>query len=97
MSRRISSGVFGRPLRGLDFQRQYARKPARCHRITVSGLTILKAASTPGASLSLKGEGGIKGRVFASGLRCSRGSYRQHATKGVDVNKGDPSGSNESL
>jgi hypothetical protein len=28
MSRRISSGVFGRPLRRLDFQRQYARKPA---------------------------------------------------------------------
>jgi hypothetical protein len=46
----ISSGVFGRPLRGLDFQRQYARKPARCQRITVSGLTIFKASSTPGAS-----------------------------------------------
>jgi hypothetical protein len=45
----------------------------------------------------VKGEGGIKDRVFASGLRCSRGSYRQHATKDVDVNKGDPSGSNESL
>src|SRR5258708_4832032 len=50
MSCRISSGVFGRPLRGLDFQRQYARKPARCQRITVSGLTIFKASSTPGAS-----------------------------------------------
>ena len=35
--------------------------------------------------------------AHASGLRCSRGSYRQHATKGIDVNKGDPSGSNESL
>src|SRR5258708_20615215 len=50
MSGRISSGVFGRPLRGLDFQCQCARKPARCQRITVSGLTIFKASSTPGAS-----------------------------------------------
>src|SRR3982074_636198 len=25
-----------------------------------------------------------------SSQRCYRGSYRQHATKGVDVNKGDP-------
>src|SRR5258708_830790 len=36
MSCRISSGVFGRPPRGLDFQRQYARKPARCQRIGVT-------------------------------------------------------------
>src|ERR1700692_2948426 len=35
---------------GLDFQRQYARKPARCQRITVSGLTIFKASSAPGAN-----------------------------------------------
>src|SRR5436190_19538992 len=46
----MTSGVFGRPFRGLDFQRQYARKPARCQRITVSGLTIFKASSMPGAS-----------------------------------------------
>src|SRR5258705_3840179 len=31
-------------------RRQYAQKPARCQRITVSGLTIFKASSTPGAS-----------------------------------------------
>jgi len=42
--------VFGRPPRGLDFQRQYARKPARCQRITVSGLTITRASSMPGAN-----------------------------------------------
>jgi hypothetical protein len=30
MSWRISSGVLGRPPRGLDFQRQQARNPARC-------------------------------------------------------------------
>ena len=33
----------------------------------------------------------------ASGLRCSRGSYRRHATKELDGNKGDPSGSSASL
>jgi hypothetical protein len=27
----------------------------------------------------------------------TRGSYRQHATKGIDMNKGDPSGSSASL
>jgi hypothetical protein len=47
--------------------------------------------------LSLKGEGGIVARDIASGLRCSRGSYRQHATKGIDGNKGDPPGSSASL
>src|SRR5216684_5542419 len=41
----------------------------------------------------VKGEGGIAARAIASGLRCSRGSYRQHATKGSNANKGDPSGS----
>src|SRR6201989_1167307 len=42
--------VVGRPPSGLDFQRQYTRKPARCQRITVSGLTIFKASNTPGAN-----------------------------------------------
>src|SRR3981189_2866471 len=46
----VHTAVFGRPPRGLDFQRQYAWKPARCQRITVSGLTIFKACSTPGAN-----------------------------------------------
>ena len=32
-----------------DLHRQYKRKPARCQRITVSGLTIAKVLSTPGA------------------------------------------------
>ena len=30
---------------GRDFQAQIARKPARCQRITVSGLTIFSASS----------------------------------------------------
>src|SRR5665213_300231 len=46
---RTSGGVFGRPPRDLDLHRQYERKPARCQRITVSGLTIAKALNTPGA------------------------------------------------
>src|SRR6202047_2122557 len=32
------------------FQRQYNRKPARCHLTTVSGLTIANASQTPGRS-----------------------------------------------
>jgi hypothetical protein len=44
-----STGTFGRPPRGRDFHRQYKRKPARCQRITVTGLTIAKALSTSGA------------------------------------------------
>ena len=45
-----SRGVLGRPPRlATSAIRQYKRKPARCQRITVSGLTIAKALSTPGA------------------------------------------------
>src|SRR5271169_4504601 len=40
ISWRISSGTFGLPLRRRDFHRQNKRKPARCHRMTVSGPTI---------------------------------------------------------
>jgi hypothetical protein len=39
ISRRISSATFGLPPRGRDFHRQNKRKPARCQRMTVSGLT----------------------------------------------------------
>jgi len=36
--------IIGRPtLLGRDFQRQYSLKPWRCHLITVSGLTTIKA------------------------------------------------------
>jgi hypothetical protein len=37
-----------RPPRGPDLQRQYARKPARCRRIIVSGWKIFSASSTLG-------------------------------------------------
>ena len=42
----ISNGTVGRPPRAFDFQRQYKRKPARCHLTTVSGLTIASASPT---------------------------------------------------
>jgi hypothetical protein len=41
-SRRISSATFGLPPRDREFHRQNKRKPARCQRMTVSGLTITK-------------------------------------------------------
>lgn len=43
ISCRTSSSVFGRPPWGLDLHRQYCRNPARCQRITVSGLMIVRA------------------------------------------------------
>jgi hypothetical protein len=49
INRRTSAGNLGLPPRDLDFHRQYKRKPARCQRITVSGLTIAKARIKPGA------------------------------------------------
>src|SRR5882762_8167305 len=49
ISLRISGATVGRPPRRRDFHRQYDLNPARCHLITVSGLTIAKAPSTFGA------------------------------------------------
>jgi hypothetical protein len=44
ISLRISNGTVGLPPSAFDFQRQYNRKPARCHLTTVSGLTIVSAS-----------------------------------------------------
>src|ERR1700757_4161903 len=49
ISRRISAGTVGRPERGRYFQRRYDLNPARCHRTTVSGLTIVSALRVPGS------------------------------------------------
>src|SRR6476660_4825122 len=49
ISRRISGGTLGLPARRLDFKRQKERKPARWHRITVSGPTIVMASRISGA------------------------------------------------
>src|SRR4029077_6770738 len=44
----MSDGTEGRPgPRGRDFQDQNARKPSRCQRTTVSGLTITTASKEP--------------------------------------------------
>src|SRR6478735_7398536 len=43
VSARRSASICGRPPRERDFQRQYRRKPARCHRTRVSGRTIVMA------------------------------------------------------
>ena len=48
ISRRISGVTLGLPARRRDFQRQKERKPARCHRITTSGLTIVRASRIRG-------------------------------------------------
>jgi hypothetical protein len=48
---RTSSGVLGRPPRGLDFQRHQARNPARCHQMMVSGLRIFTAFNTLGSQV----------------------------------------------
>ena len=50
ISCRTSRGTLGLPGRRRDFQRQKLRNPARCHRIIVSGRTIVTASRTVGAS-----------------------------------------------
>src|SRR5450830_1694152 len=48
VSVRSSAETFGLPTRLRDRQRQYARNPARCQRMMVSGLTIATASRTDG-------------------------------------------------
>ena len=48
ISARRSTAICGRPPRERDFQRQYRRKPARCHRTRVSGRTIVMALRIAG-------------------------------------------------
>src|SRR5438445_12759130 len=48
MRLRNSASIFGRTPRGRDRQRQYRRKPARCHPMTVSGLTITRTSDHRG-------------------------------------------------
>lgn len=48
ISAQSSRSILGRPPRHRDFQRQYARKPRRCQRSTVSGLTMTMASKIDG-------------------------------------------------
>jgi hypothetical protein len=65
---RISSLTLGRPPRARERQRQYSRKPARCHAITVPGLTIAKTSDHRGHRLrsTLQKR---RSRRFSKGLR----------------------------
>lgn len=47
-SARRSAPICGRPPRDRDFQRQYRRNPARCHRTSVSGSMIAMVLKTEG-------------------------------------------------
>jgi hypothetical protein len=47
----LNGGTSGLPPRERHFHRQNKRKPARCQRMTVSGLTIPMALRTPGENL----------------------------------------------
>ena len=68
ISRRISGGTLGLPARRLDFQRQKERKPARCHRITVSGSTIVMASRIRGA-IRYKQTKIIRSKLLRTGRR----------------------------
>lgn len=48
ISARSSAEIFGLPTWLRDRQRQYARNPAQCQRMIVSGLTIAIATRTEG-------------------------------------------------
>src|SRR4051794_29889788 len=68
ISRRISGGTLGLPARRRDFQRQKERKPARCHRITVSGSTIVSASKIRGA-IRYKQTKIIRSKLLKTGRR----------------------------
>jgi hypothetical protein len=51
MRSRIPSWILGQPLRRLDRQGQYSRKPLRCRPITVAGFTMAKTSDHSGHTL----------------------------------------------
>ena len=59
---RTSSVILGRPSRRLDRQRQYSRKPLRCHAITVAGFTTTSTSDHRGHTL--------RSRIQKSRSRC---------------------------
>ena len=61
----------GRPIRRLDRQRQYSRKPARCQVITVAGFTIAKAPDHRGYTFRSMIQNSRSSR-FNTGRRCFR-------------------------
>src|SRR6202022_85581 len=75
MSVRSSAETFGLPTRLRDRQRQYARNPARCQRMMVSGLTIATTSRTDGNQR--KSQTNRKRSVL---LRCGRFGVRRRST-----------------
>jgi hypothetical protein len=51
MRSRILPWILGRPLGRLNCQRQYSRKPLRCHPITVAGFTMARTSDHRGHTL----------------------------------------------
>src|SRR6266571_6047198 len=92
---RISNGTVGRPLRDLDFQRQYALNPARCHRSRVSGLTIVSDAGTLGnnrhkptkINRSVLLKAGLFGQVRRRTLICWRSIRFSASSATLDRNR----------
>src|SRR5260370_4500097 len=75
MSVRSSAETFGLPTRLRDRQRQYARNPARCQRMMVSGLTIATTSRTDGNQR--KSQTNRKRSIL---LRCGRFGVRRRST-----------------
>src|ERR1700738_340317 len=75
MSVRSSAETFGLPTRLRDRQRQYARNPARCQRMMVSGLTIAITSRTDGNQRYSQ-----TNRKRSVLLRCGRFGVRRRST-----------------
>ena len=95
INRRTSIGTLGRPGRRLDFQRQYDRKPARCHRSTVSGRTMVSASrafgnsrqTQPRTSLSAARNGNRAGWPRRSTMICCRSTRTSASSAARDRNR----------
>ena len=75
ISVRSSAEIFGLPTWLRDLKRQYARNPARCQRMIVSGLTIAIAPRTEGNQRESQ-----TNRKRSVLLRCGRLGVRRRST-----------------
>src|SRR3954470_16025398 len=87
---RVSSLAWGQPLRSVD------RKGAGRNASERIDSPEIERDRSGRPDLST-GKAASRYRAMASGSGHFRGSYRWHVTEGLDVNKGDPSGSGASL
>lgn len=79
MRSRISVEIFFLPItrRALDIRRQYSANPERCQRITVFGLTIMRACFQPDQNLRARTQKSLSNAASRSRgcLRFSTASY----------------------